>query len=60
MNEILKQNLTVDKNNLYHALANECGVSRLGDKVIGAMDKALTMLWANNLATIDGDIVSVK
>ncbi len=60
MNEILKQNLTVDKNNLYHALAKECGVSRVGDKVVEAMDKALNMLWINDLATVDGDIVSVK
>jgi len=58
MFEILKQNVTADKSGLYHSLAAQCGVSRVGKAVNEAMDAALNVL--NDRIVIEGDQISIK
>ena len=58
MLEIIKQNVTVDRYGLYHSLAAQCGVSRLGKAINEAMDSALHIL--ENSITIDGDQIRLK
>lgn len=58
MFEILKQNVTVDKNGLYHSLAAQCGVSRIGKAINEAMDAALNTL--NDRVVIEGEQISIK
>ena len=58
MFEILKQNVTADKSGLYHSLAAQCGVSRVGKAINEAMDAALNVL--NDRIVIEGDQISIK
>lgn len=58
MLEILKQNISADKNGLYHSLAVLCGISRVGRAVNDAMDKALQSL--KEFVVIEGEQVSLK
>lgn len=58
MLEIIKQNGTVTKMGLYHALMTECGFARLGNNALSAMGKALSTL--KNRVEINGDNISIK
>lgn len=58
MLEILKQNVSADKNGLYRSLAVLCGISRVGRAVNDAMDKALQSL--KEFVVIEGEQVSLK
>ena len=58
MLEILKHNVTADKNGLYRSLAAQCGVSRLGKSITESLDSALQLL--ENVVTIDGEQISFK
>ncbi|MDO4839320.1 MAG: DUF4011 domain-containing protein [Desulfovibrionaceae bacterium] len=56
--EILKQNVTADKNALYRSLAAQYGVTRLGRAVMEAMEAAMLLL--RDRVEIDGEQVSVR
>ncbi len=58
MLEILKQNITVDKNGLYHSMALQCGATRVGKAINEAMDCALDIL--KDRIIIDGEQISLK
>ena len=58
MMAILKENMCVDKNGLYHALAAQCGLTRVGKTVSEHFDRAL--MWISNAVTINGDQISIK
>lgn len=58
MFEILKQNVTADKNGLYRSLAAQCGVARVGKAINEAMDAALDVLKGR--IVVDGEQVSIK
>lgn len=58
MFEILKQNVSVDKNGLYHTLAAQCGVTRVGKAIGEAMDSALQIL--NDRVIRDNDQISLR
>lgn len=58
MLEILKQNVSADKNGLYHSLAVLCGVSRVGRTVNDAMDRALQSL--KEFIVVNGEQISLK
>lgn len=58
MMEILKQNVTVDRNSLYHLLAAQCGLSRVGKATNEYMDVALRTL--REVVVIDNDQISLK
>ena len=60
MLEILKQNMTADKNGLYRSMAKQCGVSRLNKTVNACMDSALNILKNKNYIIIDGEQISLK
>lgn len=58
MLEILKQNVSADRNGLYHTLAVLCGISRVGRAVNDAMDRALQSL--KEFVAVDGEQISLK
>ena len=58
MLEILKQNVSADKNGLYHSLAAQCGVTRVGKAINEAMDSALHIL--DNSIIIDDEQITIK
>ncbi len=58
MFEILKQNVTVDKNGLYRSLAAQCGVSRVGKAINEAMDAALYIL--KDRIIVEDEQISLK
>ena len=58
MLEILKHNVTADKDGLYRSLALQCGVTRLGRSIYESMDAALSVL--NDSVTIDGEQITLK
>lgn len=58
MLEILKQNVTVDKNGLYRSLAAQCGAARVGKAINEAMDSALHTL--EDRIIVDGEQISLK
>lgn len=58
MYEIMKQNVSVDKSGLYHALAAQCEVSRMGAGIVEAMDDAFDLL--KNRIVINGNQISIK
>ena len=58
MYEILKQNVTADKNGLYRSLAAQCGVARVGKAINEALDSALNVL--KNCVVVEGEQVSIK
>lgn len=58
MYEILKQNVTADKNGLYRSLAAQCGVARVGKAINEALDSALNVL--KDCVVVEGEQVSIK
>lgn len=58
MFEILKQNVTADRSGLFHSLAAQCGVRRIGKEINEAMETALNLL--SNRISIDGEKLSIK
>lgn len=58
MFEILKQNVTVDKKSLYHSLASQCGVTRVGKTINEAMDTALNVI--KDRIVVDGEQISIR
>ncbi len=60
MYAILKQNESADKNGLYHFLAQQCGVSRVGNAIYESMDKALACLQEQARVTVEGDMVTIR
>ena len=58
MLEILKQNVTVDRDVLYRSLASQCGVNRVGKSIYEAMDTALSCL--KDIIIIEGEQISLK
>ena len=58
MLEIIRQNVTVDRNGLYHTLAAQCGVSRVGSAINELMDSALNVLEKDII--IDGEQIHLK
>lgn len=58
MYEILKQNVTADKNGLYRSLAAKCGVSRVGKTISEVLDSALNTL--KDRIVIEGDQISIR
>ena len=60
MFEILKQNVTADRNGLYRSLATQCGVARVGKAINEAMDAALNVLVRDKSVVIDGDRISLE
>lgn len=58
MMDILKQNITADKNGLYRSLALQCGVNRVGKSISEYFDTALGLL--KDKVSIDGDMISIK
>lgn len=58
MLEILKQNVSADKNGLYHSLALQCGINRVGKAINEHFDSALHTI-ADFIIT-DGDQISLK
>ena len=56
--EILKQNLTVDKNGLYHVLASHCGFNRVGNAMSEYFDAVLRSI--DDYISIDDDSISLK
>lgn len=60
MFEILKENVTADRNGLYRSLATQCGVARVGKAINEAMDAALNVLVRDKSVVIDGDRISLE
>lgn len=58
MMEILRQNVTADKDGLYHALAKQCGLTRAGRAAIQRFDEAFKLLEGQ--VKIDGEHISAK
>lgn len=58
MLEILKQNVTAEKSGLYHTLAAQCGISRVGKTVNEMMESALRNLAGT--VVVDGEQISLK
>lgn len=58
MLEIIKQNITVDKNSLFRSMAAHCGVARTGKTIHNIMDSALNIL--SDTITIENDLISLK
>lgn len=56
--EILRQNITADKNGLYRSLAQQCGVNRAGKSAIDCFDTALNLL--KDEIIIDEEMISIK
>lgn len=58
MLEILKQNMTANKEGLFRSLTLQCGVTRVGKAIYEALDTALSFL--EDKIIIDGEQVSLK
>ena len=58
MLEILKQNVTADKNGLYRSLGSQCGITRVGKTINEILDSALRLL--KDTIDIDGDQLSLR
>ena len=57
MFEIIKQNMSIEKESLYKYLARLLGINRLTDKVVWKMDDALDAI--KSLVEIDNGIISI-
>ena len=57
MFEIIKQNMSIEKESLYKYLAKLLGINRLTDKVFWKMDDALDAI--KSLVEIDNGIISI-
>lgn len=55
---ILKQNITADKNGLYHELARQCGISRAGSNITELFDRALELL--GDKVKVEGEMLEIK
>ena len=60
MYAILKQNVSADKSGLYHSLARQCGVTRVGKAIYEVMDAALALLEKENRVVVDGETVTIR
>ena len=60
MYAILKQNVSADKSGLYHSLARQCGVTRVGKAIYEVMDAALALLEKENRVVVDGEMVTIR
>ncbi len=58
--ELIKQNITVSKDNLYKTMTNLLGFSRTGDTIVNKYDDALSELIKDNLIKIENNQVSLK
>ena len=58
MMEILRQNVTADKDGLYNALAKQCGLTRAGKAAAQRFDEAFKLL--EDQVKIEGENISVK
>lgn len=58
MREILKQNITVEKNGLFRLLVQQLGFTRIGDAMIDHLESALNLLKGE--IEVNGDILSLK
>ena len=58
MQEILKQNVTVEKNGLFRLLVQQLGFSRMGDAIINRLEDALQLISGD--IEVNGDILSMK
>lgn len=58
MLDILKNNRTADKNELYHLLARQCGITRIAKTVKEAMDSAFCTL--DNVVITKGEQISLR
>lgn len=58
MKEILKQNVTVEKDGLYRLLVNRLGFSRVGDAMLERLEAALRLI--SNDIEINGNTLSLK
>lgn len=58
MEEILKQNVTVEKNGLFRLLVQQLGFSRMGDAIINRLEDALQLISGD--IEVNGDILSMK
>ena len=56
--EILKQNVTVEKNGLFRLLVQQLGFSRMGDTIIARLEESLYLI--SNDIDFDGDTLSLK
>lgn len=57
MKEILKQNVTVEKNGLFRLLVQQLGFSRIGDSIFERMEAALLLISKD--ISINGDMLTL-
>lgn len=55
---IIKHNISLEKQGLYHTIANLCGTKRIGNAINERLDKALRLL--SDRIRIDGDIITLR
>lgn len=60
MYEILKHNISADKSGLFHSLALQCGVTRVGKAINEYFENALDHLLAKDLVVVTDNQVSLK
>ncbi len=60
MMELIKQNVTADKDGLYKAIVNKLGFSRVGEGINEKMDEALNYLVLNGKVVCENNIVSLR
>ncbi len=58
LKEILKQNVSAEKQGLYRLLTQHLGFSRIGDAILERMDSALRLIY--NDIEINGEMISLK
>lgn len=56
--EVLKQNITADKDGLFRSITKQLGFQRMGDSIYAQMEEALESL--RNLVDVDGDMLSLR
>lgn len=58
MKEILKQNISVEKDGLFRLLVQQLGFSRMGDAILDRLESALLLI--SKEIEVNGDILSLK
>ncbi|MDE6966883.1 MAG: type III restriction endonuclease subunit R, partial [Clostridiales bacterium] len=58
LKEILKQNVSAEKQGLYRLLTQNLGFSRIGDAILERMDSALELIYKD--IEINGEMISLK
>lgn len=58
MLEAIKQNITIDKDSLYHFIASKCGFSRIPKNSIPYLDSALNLLASD--ISVDDNLISIQ